>query len=554
MEDNNVKYAGFFTRLLATLIDIIVISLIVNIIGVVIPLNAFVILMTWGLYVSLMIIKWRTTIGGKLFGIEVLKSDDLEPLNFKWASIRFFVSIAPFFLYLYLRGMQHIMDLPPSPTMSQLPQLIFMLLPMIMFFTKKKQMIHDFVARSVVIDVNIEINTDEVKKNKVVYTGQKILRVLGTLVFLAVFGYLLLYISVFYGLAKSSQNNYNASFSTHYKINDYNDSKIIFYNKELEKYSKEFIDANSMYDIFEADTKKDLAFNCIEELLQEHNVSEWLEEGSNFRKHARNKYSNTEEKIKKAKVNEEWMGRHFYYYDLNDVNDIESKIANIWDISKNKNTCDKLIPVEDLYKLFIMKYILNREETLKDYKKEYQHAKETGILNKSFYKKKIEKTTKWIDILYKNTPWYFTSLKKLEKKRQKKFWDSIEKGKIDNFDEIKGLNLNIKNNFGETPLIMTVKNNKLRCIRFFTKTIVNVHMKDNQGMSALDYANGKIKMMEALKELEAQQIVGDKAVVWYAYYLNNMNKVSIYINGAECHEFRFPDDMICKHIREYKNR
>ena len=138
MEDNhNVKYAGFFTRLLATLIDIIVISLIVNIIGGVIPLNAFIILMTWWLYVSLMIIKWRTTIGGKLFGIEVLKSDDLEPLSFKWASIRFFVSIAPFFLYLYLRGMQHIMDVPPSPTMSQLPQLIFMLLPMIMFFTKK---------------------------------------------------------------------------------------------------------------------------------------------------------------------------------------------------------------------------------------------------------------------------------------------------------------------------------------------------------------------------------------------------------------------------------
>lgn len=52
-------------------------------------------------------------------------------------------------------------------------------------------------------------------------------------------------------------------------------------------------------------------------------------------------------------------------------------------------------------------------------------------------------------------------------------------------------------------MITTVKNNKLRCMRFFRKTIVNVHMKDNQGKSALDYAKGNIKMMEALKELEA---------------------------------------------------
>jgi len=351
-----VKYAGFFTRLLATLVDIAAVSFVINVVGSVITLNAFVVLAIWWLYVSIMIIKWRATIGGKLFGIEVLKSDDLEPLNFKWASIRFFVSIAPFFLYLYLRGMQHIMDMPPSPTMSQLPQLIFMLLPMIMFFTKKKQMIHDFLVHSVVIDVNAQMHTAEAKQNKSVHMGQKILRAVGTLAFLAVFGYLLIYVSVFYKLGKSSSDRYNASFSTQYKINDYNDSKIIFYNKELEKYSEEFINAEGMYDIFEADVKKDLALGCIKYFVRQKNRDSWIDEGSKYRKNARNKYANTEDKIKKAKKNSNYMGKHFYTFDLNMVNHIQDDITETWS-DKNESICENKLSSNKLYEIFITKYI-----------------------------------------------------------------------------------------------------------------------------------------------------------------------------------------------------
>ena len=353
---NDVKYAGFFTRLLVTLVDIAVISFVINIVGSAITLNAFIILGIWWLYVSVMIIRWRTTIGGKLFGIEVLKSDNLEPLSFKWASIRFFVSIAPFSLYLYLRGMQHIMDMPPSPTMSQLPQLIFILLPMIMFFTKKKQMIHDFVARSVVIDVNVQMKTDEAKQNKSVQVGQKVLRVVGTLVFLTIFGYLLIYVSVFYKLGKSSSDSYNASFSTQYKINDYNDSKIIFYNKELERYSEEFINANEMYEIFEADVKKDLALGCIQYFIRRKNRETWIDEGSNYRKNARNKYANTEDKIKKAKKNSDYMGKHFYTFDLNIVNHVVDEVTEVWS-DKNESICENKLSSNELYEMFIKTYI-----------------------------------------------------------------------------------------------------------------------------------------------------------------------------------------------------
>jgi len=353
---NDVKYAGFFTRLLATLVDIAVVSFVVNVMERVITLDTFVALAVWWLYVAIMLTRWRTTIGGKLFGIEVLKSDSLKPLNFKWASARFFISITPFLLYLYLRGMQHIMDIPPSPTMSQLPQLIFMLLPMIMFFTKKKQMIHDFVAGSVVIDVNVQTNIDGTKKNKVVHVGQKILRMLGTLVFLAIFGYLLIYVSVFYKLGKSSQNRYDASFQTIYKPNDYNNSKIIFYKKELEQANEKFVDAESMYEIFEADVKKDLALGCIRYFIKREGNENWLDEGATHRVSARNKYANTEDKIKKAKKNSDYMGKHFYTFDLNIVNHVVDDVTEVWS-DKNESICEKQLSSYELYEIFIPKYI-----------------------------------------------------------------------------------------------------------------------------------------------------------------------------------------------------
>ena len=196
-----------------------------------------------------MINKWHATLGGMLFGIKVFHAKDLEALSIGQALVRFVVSVVPFLLYSYLRGMQHMMDIPSSPTASQLPQLTFMLAPLIVFFTKKKQMIHDMVAKSIVIDTN-NVGMENEHSTGTVRIGRNILRTMGTLAFLVVFGYMVVYVSIFYTLARGQQKSYNASFSTHYQTNDYNNSKIIFYKKELERYSKEFVEAKEMYDIF----------------------------------------------------------------------------------------------------------------------------------------------------------------------------------------------------------------------------------------------------------------------------------------------------------------
>lgn len=161
---------------------------------------------------------------------------------------------------------------------------------------------------------------------------------------------------VFGSLAKHKQRSYDNSFHIKYQTKDYNDTKIIFYKKELERYSKEFIEAEGMYDIFAADTKKDLALGCIQYFIKRKNREEWIDIGSNYRKNARNKYANTEDKIQKAKKKSDYMGYHFYTFDLNMVNHIEDEITQVWS-DKNDSICENKLPANELYEIFIEKYI-----------------------------------------------------------------------------------------------------------------------------------------------------------------------------------------------------
>ena len=568
-KNNEMIYAGFFTRLLATLVDIFIVSLIFSIVRFAIDAKSIVVLVVvWWLYSTVMIIKWRTTIGGKLFGIEVLDSEQ-EALSFKSASLRFIVSITPFLLYIFFRGMQHDMTLAPSPTVQQLPQLLFFLPPLLMLFTQKKQMVHDLLVHSIVIDISEIKRAEKERKKSVGYMGQKILRVTGTIAFIALFGYLVFYVSVFYSLGKHSHDTYKASFETKYTVNDYNDSRIIFYNQELERNSQQFVMAEGMYSIFEADVKRDLSLNCIQYFLsQEHNESDWIEMGSSFRKNARNKYANTKERIKRAKKNESYMGRHFYDYDLNDVNHIIDDIADIWKQDANIETCQKMLPVNKMYTMFIMRYIENREKTLSNDKWEYKHAKLTGTLNKSFYKKEIEQTSSWLEKLYEMHPDYKAYVKKKdeefmkrrakyrnEMEKQSNLWKSAKTGVFYKLGYFDGVDANMKNDNGETPLIVAVKYGYYDVVDSMKGSIVDVHLKDINGKTAFDYIkqpyyqHEKItidKTYKSLRILEVAQIIRGKGKSIQYEYANDTDILKIVIVDANCSDFTLPENTQCK--------
>jgi uncharacterized membrane protein len=264
-----------------------------------------------------------------------------------------------------------------------------LLFPVLMlFFSTKKQVLHDFLAETVVIDPYY-------KKTM----GIKLIRGFGILAFLlGVLGFMsILYLNIFV------YADYN-SFTKNYHTEDMNDSRIVFYNKELHRYSKGFIEAKEVYEIFEMDTKQNLALTCIRATLREHNVSNWVSIWHGFSRNARNTYANTAQSIQKAKQNENYMGQHFYEYHLNDVNEIVENIIHVNTGEKNANTCDSLLTVEKMYNRLIRQYIYNRREDLKVHKEAFDKAPASGHLNKAFYHKQIEQGIQWLNLLYAKHP------------------------------------------------------------------------------------------------------------------------------------------------------
>ena len=574
------NYAGFWTRLLAFVIDMVIVSQLVYLVYEITGMEESrlpALFVLW-IYFAGTISRWGTTIGGKLFGIDIL-SEEGHRLTFLRASLRLFISLLPFVLYRMLREWQYGMMPPPSPDIQMLPQLVYMLYPLSMFFTDKRQMIHDMVVKSVVVDrtkrTDSAQQSDDRVENKeaeprvnTLNTFRKILRGVGIVVFLVFIGYLGMYTFVFYKLAKGKQAAYDASFYQHYQIDDHNDTRIRFYQKELERYSKAFVEAEGMYSIFAADVKRDLALNCIEAALKENNVSSWIEEGDQFRKNARNKFVKTDAQIAKAKANEDWMGRHFYDYDLNDVNEIEDKIANIWETEKNKKTCNVLMPVEKMYDLFMQQYILNREEALQRDMQSYNYAKPTGLLSKRFYKKEIAQTRQWLKLLKQHMPQAFEKAKEAKKRaiaeaeRQKKerkrkekkekieaLWKYAKNRTMESPDFFKDMNVDIFNDQGETPLIVAAKHKNDDFIsQVLSQAKVTVRLKDRYGKTVYDYipkphnrteeiyAN---RTKQALMILEVYQIIRSKAEM--VSYSIGKNRFRITIKGADCSDFHFPN-------------
>ena len=327
--------------------------------------------------------------------------------------------------------------------------------------------------------------------------------------------------------------------------------------------------AEGMYNIFESDVKRDLSINCIQYFLsQEHNESRWITMGSGFRKNARNKYANTKETIKKAKINESYMSKHFHDYDINEVNHIIDEIADKWKQDTNVETCQKMLPVEQMYTMFIMRYIENREKTLSNYKWEYKDAKTMGTLNKAFYKKEIEQTSSWLKKLYEmNTAYKKYAQKKDEEfmkrrakyrnemEKQRNLWKSAKTGVFYKLGYFDGVDANMENNNGETPLIVAVKHGYYDVVDSMKGSIVDVHLKDYKGKTAFDYIKRPYYQLEkriidrtykSLRVLEVAQIIRGKGRVVQYGYTNDTDLLKIVIVDAKCSDFTFPENTQCK--------
>ena len=578
MQKSEEAYAGFLTRLLAFLVDILIASVLIE--GVLYQFPPESVRFWAGimlvLYFALAIHFWEATPGAKLFGIRIV-SDSGNRLSLMQALLRTVVSLLPFMLYLYWRGVQHQASVAPSPVVQMLPQLLYILPPFVMLFNRKCQMLHDMAARSVVLDV-VRTNETNTETGRGIGWFRRAIRLAGALVVIVVGGYVLLYTSVFFMLGKRQHDAYNASFHTHFATNDYNDTTIRFYQKELERYSREFVDAEGMYAIFAADVKRDLALGCIEAALHEHNETEWLEMGSAFRKDARNKAADTEAKIKKAKANEAWMGHHFYDYDLNSVDDIEEQVANPWEPQKNADTCRAKMSAERMYLRFMARYIPDRQRELERDEGEARTAQTSGLLNKAFYEKEAAKTRHWLALIKQKFPEAFREAEEVQRAERKReaaqkekrrhriaaskseaLWRYAERRSLLPPGYFKDVNANIFNDRGETPLIVAAKRRNESFIESLEDAIVDVHLKDRKGKTAYDYIRAKIgdangdlaarRTYGALRVLETRQLVRGRARIVSYSYGNVSDRLEIAIKGEKCSAFDFPKRVTCKSLK-----
>jgi len=127
--NENIKYAGFFTRFAAKIIDILILSFPLNIIestfGDESTITLISIALIWWLYDSFMISSsWGATFGKKILGIKIF-DDQMQQLAFTKATIRFIYSILSY---------------------------TFILPFFMMFFTQKRQTFHDYFAKTIAID------------------------------------------------------------------------------------------------------------------------------------------------------------------------------------------------------------------------------------------------------------------------------------------------------------------------------------------------------------------------------------------------------------------
>ncbi len=556
-----VKYAGFWVRTLAFIIDGFILGLIC-----ILPLNAInvlfgktswvsiiVLLTILGAYYSYTIYKWRGTIGKKILGLEVLDKE-LNPLSLKHSSIRFASSLIT---YLILFSPQLLIALLSSVyyPLGFLAFIVVLFPILIMFTNNKRQVLHDLFAKTIVVDAAFMSQKREQysEKEEQIKLPKKIVivRGIGILIIVAIGSYSLYTFTiltyVYSSLYSHNKNKYDNSFHEKYKTNDYNNSKIIFYKKELEKYSMKFIEADGKYDIFEADVKKDLALNCLKYFLREHNETNWIDQGSKFRKNARNKYAITEAKIEKAKENEDYMGKNFYFYDLNDVNHIEDDIANVWGKKdKNKETCQKSLSAHDMYQIFIYKYMKNREEQLDRDIIESKITTRGGVPDKSFYLREVKETTEWLKMLYEKYPEYLEKKKKKEKAMNIEYQIILKEEVIENKKEkleekVRGERAyqdELKN--AKHPIFTTIRYYKNEDLDNILWGITDFEIKDSNGHTPLYVAVNKknIYAVKTLLENGANMYAIDSWNIYNVFteaaHTNDVEIMKIFLeNGAD---------------------
>ena len=146
---------------------------------------------------------------------------------------------------------------------------------------------------------------------------------------------------------------------------------------------------------------------------------------------------------------------------------------------------------------------------------------------------------------------------KLTVTKELSLWELAKARRYCKSKNFKGVDVNIVNEEGKTPLMLAAQHNNNRFIDCMREGKADVHMKDSQGKTAFDYIKKaqsrkeqifSMRTYDALRSLEVYQIIGDKARIVQEHMNVKKKYHKIWIEGAKCEEFVMPKGIECTYF------
>ncbi len=203
--------------------------------------------------------------------------------------------------------------------------------------------------------------------------------------------------------------------NTQYVVEN-NSTTTSYYNGELEKYMKEFIDAKNLYEIFSSRIQYGLALGCINKQLKAKKV-DWMEESDYYRKNAINRYALSQKKISQLQQNESTLIENEKIFNFDLIETIENQL--LYPINaQDGQICREKIPVQDIYSIFINQYIDQYDTSFMSFY--ISHHNKTP-------NHKILKKWEWFTVLEKHYPDYFVTKRQQLREKEKKQQEMLKK-------------------------------------------------------------------------------------------------------------------------------
>jgi len=192
-----------------------------------------------------------------------------------------------------------------------------------------------------------------------------------------------------YILKSNSNDREMKTYSILYEAEDYNDSRIKYYIRELDVNSQKLIASDNIYDDVVANMKRGIALECIKVFRKEHNATKKYQADmqiENFMLNARNRSATTDD-MRELSIKKEKFLRY---------NHTRSEYGLSNPSLKLQESCQKTIPVNTILKKVMPVYIQYEEKKLEDAR--------TYALIYSTSSKYLTSQEKWVNILHKKYP------------------------------------------------------------------------------------------------------------------------------------------------------